>query len=82
MSASDARHWVVDQSDEEQLHGQLSDLLAQVERLFLGPTKVTLIVRTPRLKDGGVVMGNDDLDQAISEIQRLRGRPPFPGGRP
>ena len=53
------------------LHCQLAEILEQVERCFTGPTKVTLLVRTPKLADGGVLIGNDDPEIAIAEIRRL-----------
>lgn len=33
---------------------------------------ITLVVRTPWLDDGGIIITNDSLDAAISELERLK----------
>jgi hypothetical protein len=39
--------------------------------------KVTLVVRTPSLSDGGCIITNDSLDAAIDELRRLKERTPI-----
>jgi hypothetical protein len=34
--------------------------------------KVTLLVRTPWLPDGGILITNDELDDAAAELRRLQ----------
>lgn len=58
------------------LHYQLSDRLAEIAKLFQTETKITLIVRTPELEDGGVFISEDDADAVIAEINRLRHKNP------
>lgn len=58
-----------------QLHDDLSSDLAQIARRFKAP-RITLIVRNPQLADGDVVIGNDDLDEAIAAIRRMQEREP------
>lgn len=58
------------------LYTRLEPLLKRIERLFIGPVKLTLVIRTPELEDGGVLIGNDDHEAAIAEIRRLAGTPP------
>jgi hypothetical protein len=61
------------------LHAEISGKLNEISDLFdLKDTpKITLVIRMPELKDGGVLMGNDDFDAAITEIQRLRAKQPI-----
>jgi hypothetical protein len=59
----------------KELFFSLQDDLDSVCRKFKHP-KVTLIVRAPELPDGDVVIGNDDLDEAIGAINRLKARTP------
>jgi hypothetical protein len=56
------------------LHADISKRLNQIAGLFdpKESPKLTIVIRTPWLEDGGVMMGNDDFDQAIAEINRLR----------
>ena len=63
----------------QRIHADISDCLNKICALFdpKNTPKLTLIVRTPWLKDGGLLMGNDDCDEAIAEIQRLRIREPL-----
>jgi hypothetical protein len=62
----------------QQLHADISFRLNQIGELFKEDeeVKITLIVRTPKLEDGGVLMSNDDFDAAIAEINRLRAKEP------
>lgn len=57
------------------LYRQLARHLDAVSKVFKNP-KVTLIVRSPELADGDVVIGDDDLDEAIKAIERAKKRPP------
>jgi hypothetical protein len=54
--------------------------LDKIAAMFTQRPKITLVVRTPWLdaegKDGGVVIGDDDFDLAIAEINKLRAREP------
>jgi len=66
-------------------HAEISRLLDDVCRVFTRheDVRVTLVVRTPWLEDGGVLMGNDEIDEAIKEIERLRSHTPtVEGGGP
>ena len=62
----------------QRLHADISESLDEIAALFdpKHETKITLIVRTPWLEDGDVLMGNDDYDEAITAINRLRLREP------
>lgn len=58
---------------QQQLHEALSSDLDRVVRRFKPGVKVTLVIRQPHLEgDTGIVIGNDDLDDAIAEIQRRK----------
>ena len=39
--------------------------------------KLTLLIRTPWLEDGGILLTNDDLPAALAEIDRLQKKEPF-----
>ncbi len=55
------------------LHNALSNDLDRIRRHFKTAVKVTLVVRQPEIPgDSGIVIGNDDLDEAIAEIRRLQ----------
>jgi hypothetical protein len=57
----------------EQLHDVLSGHLNRIARLFVPGVKLTLVIRTPDVPgDTGIVIGNDDYDAAIAEIQQQR----------
>lgn len=65
----------------EQLHDALGDDLERIKRRFKPGAKVTLVVRQPELPgDTGVVIGDDDLDAAIAEIQKQRKTGTVTGG--
>jgi hypothetical protein len=53
------------------LQSDIADSLEDIRRLFKNP-KITLIVRSPDLADGDVVMSDDDLDQAIASLRHLQ----------
>lgn len=56
------------------LQAQLSTELARIARMFRSP-KITLVVRNPDFGANGsadVVIGDDDLDEAIKAIQRFK----------
>jgi hypothetical protein len=63
------------------LQDRISAHLDEIALLFTQRPKMTLVIRTPWLeaegKDGGVLIGDDDLDRAIAEINRLRKREPI-----
>lgn len=56
------------------LHFDISQQLDEIKALFTNPDacKVTLVIRTTDLENGGVVITDDDYDAAIAEINRLR----------
>jgi hypothetical protein len=62
----------------QQLHLDISEHLNQIAALFKedAKLKLTLIIRTPELEDGGVLISNDDFDAAIAEINRLKAKEP------
>lgn len=55
------------------LHEDLSADLDRIARRFKDP-KITLVVRAPELKDGDVVLTNDNLESAIEAIRRLEAK--------
>lgn len=59
----------------EQLHDALGDDLAAIEKRFKPGVKVTLVVRRPDNDEADVVIGSDDLDEAIAAIRRRQVRP-------
>jgi hypothetical protein len=56
------------------LHDALGEHLVAVKRLFKPGSKVTLVVRNPRVADDEVVVIGDDKDYAavIAEIEKVR----------
>lgn len=54
----------------------LQDDLDRIKKRFK-ECKVTLVVRNPALADGDVVIGDDNLDDAIAAINRMRARKPI-----
>jgi len=56
----------------EKLHAEVAQHLGEISDLFTQPPKMTIVIRTPWLVDGGLLIGDDDFDEAIAEIQRLR----------
>ncbi len=50
--------------------------MKDIEDMFERPkeTRITIVIRTPWLVNGGVLISNDDFDQTIAEIARLRER--------
>jgi hypothetical protein len=58
-----------------QVHGEISKHLEKISKLFTQRPKITIVIRTPWLKDGGILLTDDEFDDAIAEIQRLRERP-------
>ena len=59
-----------------ELHTDISQKLDEIRALFTVPVKITVLVRTPDLDDGGAIVSDDDLDSAVAEIARLRERDP------
>lgn len=60
----------------ETLRADVADHLEEICKLFTQRPKITIVIRTPWLKDGGVVLTDDDFDAAVGEINRLRNREP------
>lgn len=60
-------------SFRDRLHDELSQHLNRIARMFVPGVKLTLVIRTPDVPgDTGIVIGNDDYDAAIAEIQKQR----------
>jgi hypothetical protein len=67
------------------LHDDIADHLEAIEKLFVGPCKVTLLVRDPDHPDGSRdvhVTNDDDTDAAIAAIRRVVERGVHVGGPP
>jgi hypothetical protein len=58
------------------LQANVADHLESIAAMFTQRPKITIVIRTPWLKDGGVILTDDDFDAAITEIQKLRDRAP------
>lgn len=56
------------------LRSDIADHLVEIADMFEKQPKITIIIRTPWLEDGGVLISDDDYDLAVAEIQRLRGK--------
>jgi hypothetical protein len=70
---SSRRATVADQQFLERLHDRLAAHLDRITKLFKPGAKLTLVVRQPDLPgDTGILIGNDDYDAVIAEIQKLR----------
>lgn len=55
----------------DQLHENLSVHLDEILKHFKPGAKVTVVIRNPSVPGhSGLVIGNDDLDEAIAEIRR------------
>lgn len=54
----------------DQLHNDLSADLERVKRRFKPGVKVTLVIRRPYNVEADVVIGDDDLSEAIAAINR------------
>ena len=55
------------------LHQNISCHLENIAKLFKCEqgVKITLVVRMPKVDDGGVLLTDDDLELAIAEMKRL-----------
>ena len=58
----------------QQVHVEVANRLGEIADLFTQQPKITIVIRTPWLEDGGILISDDDFDAAIAEIQRLRVR--------
>lgn len=58
----------------KRLHEDVSVKLSEIAGLFMKPeeVKITIIIRTPWLADGGVVLSNDTDEEAMAEFNRLK----------
>jgi hypothetical protein len=58
----------------EKLRQRIATKLVEISDMFERPneTRITIVIRTPWLADGGVLLSDDNFDEAIVEIQRLR----------
>jgi hypothetical protein len=63
------------------LQAEVADHLEKICKLFTQRPKITIVIRTPWLAekglDGDVVLTDDDFDEAIAAINRLRNKPIF-----
>jgi hypothetical protein len=59
------------------LQRQVAEHLEDIASLFTQRPKITIVIRTPWIADGGVILTDDDFDAAIAEINRLREREPI-----
>jgi hypothetical protein len=57
------------------VHEEASAALARLARLFLPSARLTLVVRTPELPDGTVIVTNDDAEEVVAAIRRTYGDP-------
>lgn len=62
----------------QDVHDQIELRAREIATFFARPdeARITIIVRTPWVPDGGVLVSNDDLEQAADELSRLAARPP------
>ena len=58
------------------LHEDLQTDLDRIYARFKNP-KITLIIRSPDISDGDVVISNDDLESAIGAVRRLQAKSAF-----
>lgn len=62
---------------------EMSNHMDAMLRLFKPGAKITVVVRNPGFGDADVVIGNDDLDESIGAIERMKKREPtFRAGEP
>lgn len=62
----------------ERLKERLADIAVRhIEPLFDQRCKVTVLVRSPHLSDGDIVVSADDCESAIKALQRLATYPEF-----
>jgi hypothetical protein len=62
---------------------EMSNHMDAIVRLFKPGAKITVVVRNPGYGDADVVIGSDDLDQAVQAIERMKKRAPtFRAGDP
>jgi hypothetical protein len=52
---------------------EVSRHLERIAGYFTSP-KITLIVRAPQLEDGDLILTDDNLDEAIAAILKLKGQ--------
>lgn len=55
------------------LRERIADHLVAVEALFIGPRKITILVRDPARPDGSrdVFLTDDDVEAAVAAIRRV-----------
>lgn len=61
--------------EQEQVRSEIADMCVAIEGMFMAPCQVTVVVRMPSLKDGGVLVTNDEPQAAAAEILRLSQKP-------
>lgn len=60
-------------SDIDFVGTKISHHLNRIAELFKNP-KITLVVRSPDLPDGDLIMTHDDLGEVIASLERTWGR--------
>jgi pyoverdine/dityrosine biosynthesis protein Dit1 len=58
------------------LYQRISIHLARIQELFRPGAKITIIIRNPMVNDDDVLLGDDNIELAITAIRRLAERPP------
>lgn len=51
---------------------ECEEYLHRIEMLFVPECRITLLVRSPHLPDGDLVLTRDDLDKAVGALMRAR----------
>lgn len=62
-----------DSQTQRELHWRISAKLDDIRAMFERPddVRLTVVVRTPWIEDGGVLVTDDDEKLAVAEIERL-----------
>jgi hypothetical protein len=55
----------------DRLHADIGEHLDAIKSMFKPGAKITLIVRNPSLKDGDVLLTDDDTREAVAALKRL-----------
>jgi len=60
-------------ADLSDVQAEVAYHLDRIGRLFKAP-KLTIVIRSPQLEDGDIILTDDDLPQVVAAIERLRAR--------
>lgn len=58
-----------------ELHSDLSGVCEQIANLFKQPVKVSIVIRMPSISDSDIFCSNDDIDDLIEALRKLKGQP-------